>query len=70
MNEREIRRRARQLEGQIVAFDLRDGTGQVGKICNVTRDTIFVLRHLYRNQFATFRIRISTIRSIRRFPRC
>lgn len=70
MNERELRRRARQLQGRVVAFDLKDGTGQVGKICDVTRDTIFVLRYLYRNQFATFRIRISDVRAIRRFPRC
>ncbi|WCN39327.1 hypothetical protein [Aneurinibacillus uraniidurans] len=70
MNERELRRRARRLEGQIVAFDLKDGTGQVGKICRVTTDTIFVLRYLYHNQFATFRILISNVRAIRRFPRC
>lgn len=70
MTQRELRQRARRLQGQIVGFDLKDGTGQVGKICRVTTDTIFVLKYLYRNQFATFRISISSVRAIRRFPRC
>lgn len=64
-----IRKRALLLRGLPVGITFNDGTGMSGVLCRVGTKNLFVLV-FEDNSFILERISISSIKKIRKFPRC